>query len=111
SRTFGHCVENRLEIAGRGRDDALDLACCRLLLERLGQLAGARIELLGQVQLLSNQCRAVSFAITHKALHGGYSISQCRRSRTVKCCRRWARRSWTLGNPYRPSPCATSSAI
>jgi hypothetical protein len=55
-RILQYCVEDRLEPAGRARDDAQHLGACRLLLHglgkvlpRLGQLAGARFELLFQL--------------------------------------------------------------
>ena len=43
-------IEHRLDIGRRTRDDAQNLACCRLLLQRFVQLTGALIELALQVR-------------------------------------------------------------
>ena len=43
--TGGDAVEHRLDIVGGARDDPQDLACRRLLLSRLDQLAAAHLEL------------------------------------------------------------------
>ena len=45
SRALGHRVQHRLDVRRRAGDDAQDLGGRRLLLERLGQLAGALLDL------------------------------------------------------------------
>src|SRR6516162_7292705 len=52
-------VENRLKIARRLADDAQHLRCRRLLLERLGELARARLHLVEQPHVLDRDHRLV----------------------------------------------------
>ncbi len=46
-----HGLEHRLKLAGRARDDAQDLRRRRLLLQRLGELAGAQLDLFFQARI------------------------------------------------------------
>src|SRR5712692_8976443 len=49
---FGHGVEQRLDVRRRAADDAEDLARRRLLLQGLGKVAVARLQLLEQADVL-----------------------------------------------------------
>jgi len=52
-------VENRLNVGGRGTDDAQDLAGRRLLLQRLGQVAVAVFQFLEEADVLDRDHRLV----------------------------------------------------
>jgi hypothetical protein len=52
-RPLGNSVEDRLHVGWRARDDPEDVACCRLLLERLGHLSVSASE---RIVLLLNFC-------------------------------------------------------
>ena len=54
-----HGLEHRLEFAGRARDDLQHLGGRRLLLQRLGQLARARLHLVEQPHVLDRDHRLV----------------------------------------------------
>ena len=51
-RAPDHRIQDRLEIGGRGADDPQDVGGGRLLLECLGEIAVARIQLLEQAHVL-----------------------------------------------------------
>src|SRR5712692_4519772 len=51
-RGRGNLIQDRLQVSGRAADDPENLGCGRLLLERLGQLGIARLELLEQAHVL-----------------------------------------------------------
>ena len=52
-----HYLEHRLELARRTRDNLQDLRGCRLLLQRLGKLARARLRRLEQLGVLDRDHR------------------------------------------------------
>ena len=52
-------LEHRLDVGRRARDDAQDLAGRRLLLQRLGEVAVARLQLLEQADVLDRDHRLV----------------------------------------------------
>src|SRR5262249_52396920 len=52
-------VEHRLKFSGRAADDVEDLTCCRLMVERLLKLAGARLDLFEQPGILDSDGRLV----------------------------------------------------
>src|SRR5262249_18770964 len=54
-----HSLEHRLQIAGRTRDNAKHLGRRRLLLQRLGELARARLHLVEQPHVLDRDHRLV----------------------------------------------------
>jgi hypothetical protein len=58
-RTPGDGVEDRLDVGGRARDDAEDLAGGGLLLEGLGEVAIAGLELGEQADVLDGDDRLV----------------------------------------------------
>ena len=55
--TFRDSIQHRVKIRRRARDDAQDLARRRLLLERLRQIAVARLQLLEQPHVLDGDHR------------------------------------------------------
>ena len=57
-------VEHRLQFAGRAADDLQDLAGRGLLLQRLGELARARLQLLEQPHVLDRDHRLVGEGLT-----------------------------------------------
>src|SRR5262245_52235984 len=59
SRVREHGLEHRLQLARRAANDTEDLGCRSLLLERLGELARARLHLVEQPHVLNRNHRLV----------------------------------------------------
>ena len=58
-RVLQHGLEHRLQLAGRAADDLQHLRGRRLLLQRLGELARARLHLFKQPRILDGDHRLV----------------------------------------------------
>ena len=68
SGALRHGVEHGLDVGRRARDDAQDLACRRLLLQRLGQVAVARLQFLEQADVLDRDHRLVGERLEQRHL-------------------------------------------
>ena len=72
-------VEHRLDVGRRAADDPQDLAGRRLLLERLGEIAVARLELLEQAHVLDGDHRLVGEGLQERDLLVGERPDLARR--------------------------------
>ena len=94
-RALGHRIEHRLHVGRRVRDDAQDLADRGLLLERVGELAGALLDLALEARVRLAQLRR----------HAVEALGEALRAR-----RRCAPRSSGRGSPS-PMRCAPSDSV
>ena len=58
-RIFDHCFEDWIKLAGRATDDLQNLRCRSLLLQRLRELARARLHLVEQPHVLAWSAKVV----------------------------------------------------
>jgi hypothetical protein len=94
-RVLQHRLEHRLRVAERVADDGEDLGGRRLLLQRFGQFARARLHLVEEADVLDRyhglirECRQQFDLLVRERLHGpaqqidhadGYSFTQQRHS-------------------------------
>ncbi len=110
-RALDEARQHRLEVEGRAADDLEDLAGRRLLLERLGEVVVARLELREEADVLDGDDGLVGEGLEQLDLAARRSATACAR---VTRSRRWAARPGASGRRgwlRQPAACASLGAI